>query len=295
MRPSRTRALILSLRPKTLTAALVPILVSTALVWAYGHPLLPWVSVLALISSIFIQVGTNLVNDALDFKKGADGERRLGEARATQQGWFTANQVLAFGGVSFFLALLAGLPLVWWGGWPILLIGILSLLCGYLYTGGPFPLAYVGLGDLFVILFFGLVAVGGVFFLHTKSWGLPVAVAGLQVGLLATVLIAINNLRDLDQDRLVNKKTMAVRLGPKLGRVEVIVLVGAAFALQFYWWGEDRTWAFLLPLLAAPFAVRVAWQVWKKDATQEFNRLLAQASFVHILFGMLISLGLALK
>lgn len=281
-----------TIRPKTLTAAVVPVLVATALVKAEGGVVVPWVSVCALLSALMIQIGTNFINDAIDFEKGADTETRLGPARATHQGWLTQKQVLAFGFLSFALAVALGVPLVLEGGWPIVAVGLVSLVMGYAYTGGPLPLAYVGLGDLFVVLFFGLVAVGGVFFLHTKIYPLPALVAGLQIGLLATVLIAINNLRDLNQDRLVHKKTLAVRLGPRLGRIEVLLLVSGAFALNFYWWDRGEIWAFWLPWLALPLAVKVVWTLVRTEASREYNRLLAQASFVHMLFGVLLSIGL---
>lgn len=285
------RILWQTMRPKTLTAAIVPVLVATALVQAQGGPVLPWVSIFALLSALMIQIGTNFVNDAIDFDKGADTETRLGPERATHQGWLSRNQVLALGFFSFAIALLLGIPLVIEGGWPIVLVGLASLAMGYAYTGGPFPLAYLGLGDLFVILFFGLVAVGGVFFLHTKAYPLAAVVAGLQIGLLATVLIAINNLRDLDQDRLVHKKTLAVRLGPRRGRLEVVGLVLGAYGLHFYWWQSGETWAFWLPWLALPLAARVVWTLLRSEASREYNRLLAQASFVHMLFGVLLSIG----
>jgi len=251
-----------------------------------------WISVCAFFSATFIQVGTNFVNDALDFVKGADRETRLGEARASQQGWFTPRGVLGMGIGFFVLAALLGLPLVWEGGVPILIVGLVSLLMGYAYTGGPFPLAYLGLGDLFVVIFFGLVAVGGSVFLHTHQLPAAALVAGLQVGLLATVMIAINNLRDLDQDRLVNKRTLAVRLGPKRGRYEVIFLVGGAFALNFYWLAQGFLFAFLLPLLALPLAVSLTRTLLKTQASREYNRLLARGSLLHMLFGILLSIGL---
>jgi 1,4-dihydroxy-2-naphthoate octaprenyltransferase len=292
---SRARALFLTARPKTLAAAVVPVLVGTALVAAEGFPILIWVSLLAVLSAIMIQVGTNFINDAIDFAKGADGETRLGDARATQSGWFRGRTVMGMGLGCFLLAMLLGAPLVWQGGWPILVVGLVSLVMGYAYTGGPLPLAYVGLGDLFVILFFGLVAVGGVFFLHAHILPLSALVAGLQVGFLATVLIAINNLRDLDQDKLVGKRTLAVRLGPRRGRIEVLLLVFGAFALNFYWLARGLSFAFALPLFASPLAVRVVLRLLRTQASREYNQLLARAALLHMLFGVLLSIGLSLK
>lgn len=292
---SRIHAFYLTARPKTLSAAAVPVLVGTALPLAEDLSVNWWVTICALFSAICIQIGTNFINDALDFMKGADGERRLGEARASQSGWFSPRAVLAMGFAFFFLALLFGLPLVVEGGAIILLVGVVSLIMGYAYTGGPYPLAYVGLGDLFVILFFGLVAVGGVYFLHTKDYSLAALVAGLQVGFLATVLIAINNLRDLDQDRLINKKTLAVRLGPRLGRLEVLLLILGAFVLNLYWLNRGDLIAFLLPLLALPPAAQVVLVLLRSEAGRQYNGLLARAAFVHLLFGLLLSVGLLLQ
>ncbi len=202
---------ILALRPKTLTAALVPVVVASALVIAEAHEFQLYLSVCALLSAMFIQIGTNFVNDAIDFKKGADDEKRIGPTRMTQSGRLSHRSVLMGGIICFFIAALFGIPLVIAGGWVIVMIGLISILCGYIYTGGPYPLAYVGLGDLFVIIFFGLVAVMGTFFLHAHSFSIGSIIAGLQVGMLSTVLIAVNNLRDSPLDKLVNKITLAVR------------------------------------------------------------------------------------
>ena len=292
---SRARALFLTARPKTLSAAVVPILVATALVLSGRQPLSSWISICALLSAIMIQIGTNYINDAIDFNKGADTETRLGEARASQSGWFSAQTVLAMGIGFLAVAMALGVPLVMEGGWPIFVIGVLSLLMGYSYTGGPFPLAYLGLGDLFVILFFGLVSVGGVFFLETKSYSMPAFVAGLQIGLLATVLIAINNLRDLDQDKVVGKRTLAVRLGPRNARLEVLVLIVFAYALNFYWLGQGLNYAFALPMISLPLSLRLVRTVLMTHASREYNKLLAQAALVHILFGILLSAGLVLR
>jgi 1,4-dihydroxy-2-naphthoate polyprenyltransferase len=295
MKMSSAYSLLLTARPKTLSAAVIPVMVATALVHFEGAVVNPWVSVLAVFSAIFIQVGTNFINDALDFKKGADTETRLGEARAAQSGWFSPDQVLALGFAFLGLALALGIPLVWLGGWPILLVGVFSLAMGYCYTGGPFPLAYVGLGDLFVILFFGLVAVGGVYYLQTSNLNWMAMVAGLQVGMLATVLIAINNLRDLDQDKLVGKKTFAVRVGPIWGRREVLLLLLLSFSLSLFWFFQGATFAALLPFLAMPPAIRLVFTLLNTHASRDYNRLLALGAFVHMLFGVMLSVGFLIR
>jgi 1,4-dihydroxy-2-naphthoate octaprenyltransferase len=290
--PGLLKAILLAARPKTLTASLVPILVSSCLVRAEGEAWQFWITGLALLGAIFIQIATNLINDSLDFKKGADTETRLGEARITSQRWMSPKAVMGWGVFFLFAALLCGIPLVIHGGLPILLIGLASLFLAYGYTGGPYPLAYKGWGDLFVILFFGVIAVGGVYFLHANSWGSASLVAGLQVGLLATVLIAINNIRDMNQDILVNKRTLAVRLGARWARFEIPVLILGAYLLNFYWAAQGWWAAVLLPLLISPLAWKLTQQVLNTAPSREYNRFLAKASLLHLSFGLLLSAGL---
>jgi 1,4-dihydroxy-2-naphthoate octaprenyltransferase len=281
----------MAFRPKTLTACLVPILVSTALVKALHLPINGSVVILALLASFFIQIGTNLVNDAVDFKKGADTADRIGPKRVTQSGHFTYRQVMLGAGLCFLLAVACGVPLVIQGGVPILGIGLLSVLMGYAYTMGPVPLAYFGLGDLFVILFFGLIAVTGVFFLHTGMWSAPSFLLGLQIGFHATVLIAINNLRDADGDRQVNKKTLAVRLGKSFARYEIGFLCLAPFVLNTYWWNLGFKAAALIPLVALPLALLVIKNIFKTEPSAVYNKFLGQSALLHLVFGLLLSLG----
>lgn len=286
---------ILAFRPKTLSAAIVPVVVATALVWARGDSILWWVSGLALLGALLIQIGTNLVNDAIDFKKGADTNERLGPRRVTASGVFSAKAVLWASAVVFALAVASGIPLVIHGGWPIVVIGVVSVLLGYAYTAGPFPLAYLGLGDLFVIVFFGLVAVGGTVYLHTLSYYWDVVIAGLQVGFLSTVLLAINNLRDVEQDKKVGKKTLAVRFGVTFSRLEILLLLVFSFGLGAYWVTKGWYLTGLLPLTLLPFAWRLVREVARTAPSPEYNRFLAQAASLQILFGFQIALGLYLE
>ena len=286
---------LLALRPKTLTASVVPVMVATALVHAQGFEVHWWISICAVLSAIFIQIGTNFVNDALDFKKGADTETRTGPQRVTQSGLLTHQQVMNGGFACFLLALILGIPLVVHGGWPIVAIGLASLALGYCYTGGPFPLAYVGLGDLFVILFFGLIAVMGTFYLHTHLLTVASAVAGIQVGCLAAVLIAVNNMRDAPQDQLVGKRTLAVRFGLDFARVEIFVLTVVPFVLGIFWYGLGASGAAILPILAFPFARRVITGVVTNEPGPVFNRFLATSAGLQIVFGIFLSIALWLK
>lgn len=285
---------VLALRPKTLSAALVPILVASALAVQSDGPFIAWVSLCALLASLFIQVGTNLFNDAIDFKKGADTKERLGPIRVTQSGMLHARTVFWGAVICLIFAALFGVPLVMKGGTPILVIGLLSLFLAYSYTGGPFPLAYLGLGDLFVVLFFGWIAVGGLFFLHTEAISSHALVAGTQVGLLATVLIAINNLRDHVQDKKADKKTLAVRFGKPFVRLEIYMLNILAFGMLTYWVSQKQWWAGFLPLLALPLSLQVMRGVVENEPGPIYNKFLAKAGAVHLLFGTLLSVGLIL-
>jgi 1,4-dihydroxy-2-naphthoate polyprenyltransferase len=285
------KAWISAARPKTLTASLVPIVSTTGMAKGLGYEIQWWIVVLALFSSFCIQIGTNLVNDAMDFKKGADDEKRIGPARVTQQGLFTFKQVMLAASLFFFLAACLGVPLVIQGGAPILAIGIVSILMGYAYTSGPMPLAYHGLGDLFVILFFGLVAVGGLFYLLTGQYTLPAFIMGLQIGCLSTVLIAINNLRDMSTDKLVNKKTMAVRLGLTGGRLWIGFLIFAPFLAGYYWLSINKWWVYVIPLLTFPLGLLIAKRIFRTEPSPAYNQFLAQSSAYSLVYSVLLAIG----
>lgn len=286
---------LMAFRPKTLTACLVPIVVATALVKALHLPVDAEVFILALVASFFIQIGTNLVNDAVDFKKGADTDKRLGPQRVTQSGLFSYRQVMIGAGICFLLAVVCGVPLVMKGGTAILVIGVLSVLMGYAYTMGPVPLAYFGLGDLFVIIFFGLIAVMGVFYLHTHMWTFASFWLGLQIGFHATVLIAINNLRDADQDRTVNKRTLAVRMGKSFARYEIAILCLAPFVMNGFWWSAGFKGTALLPFLSLPLALMIIKNIFQTEPSSIYNKYLGQSALLHLAFGLLLSIGFFLE
>jgi 1,4-dihydroxy-2-naphthoate octaprenyltransferase len=270
---------LLAARPKTLSAAIVPVLMGMALAW----PRADWfLFSCALIGAILIQIATNFINDALDFKKGTDTAERLGPIRVTQAGLIRPEIVMraAFG--CLFGAALCGIPLILRGGWPLLAIGVLSIAMAYAYTGGPYPLAYHGLGELFVILFFGLIAVGGTYYVLTLQWTGEALLAGLAAGSLATVLIVINNLRDVEGDRRSAKKTLAVRFGERFARFEVVVFALLPFAAA----GSRAP----LTLLALPLAVALIVRVWRSRGA-ELNRCLGMAGALQWAFGLLFVIG----
>lgn len=288
---STMKSWISASRPKTLSAAIVPIVASVGLVMSEGFVIKWWIIFCALVASFFIQIGTNLVNDAMDHKKGADTETRIGPQRVTQQGIFSFKQVMLMASVCFVLALISGVPLVLSGGWPIIVIGLLSIAMGYAYTSGPVPLAYKGLGDLFVILFFGLVAVGGMYYLLTGEYNMSAFILGLQMGCLSTVLIAINNLRDIHQDKLVHKKTLAVRLGVTSAKVWTCFLIIAPYIVGYYWLFQNRLYFYLLPLICFPLGLSVIKKIIRTEPSPEYNRFLAQSSVYALLFSILFFVG----
>ncbi len=288
---SNLKSWILAARPKTLTAALAPIVVASCLAKVQTGQMSWWVVTLTLLASLFIQIGTNLVNDAVDFKKGADTEKRIGPQRVTQSGIFKASEVLVMATFFFALAVVCGIPLVLMGGWPIVVIGLISVIMGYAYTAGPFPLAYRGLGDLFVILFFGLIAVGGVYYLHTGDWNADALMAGLQVGLHCTVLIAINNLRDREGDLTVGKMTLAARFGKTFGRFEIAFLALSPFVLGIYWGAQEMWSALVIPILILPLAFKIVQLIFKTEPSPLYNRFLGMGAGLHLVFSILLSIG----
>jgi 1,4-dihydroxy-2-naphthoate octaprenyltransferase len=289
---SMPRALVLAARPKTLTAAVVPIVAASSLAYVHTQQFSWVIFICCLLSATFIQIATNFFNDAIDFKKGADRPDRIGPQRATQSGLLSARTVMSMAIVSAGIAMLFGIPLVIHGGWPIVVIGLVSLILAYGYTGGPFPLAYLGLGDFFVLIFFGWIAVSGVYFLQTGFVDDHCLVLGTQTGILATVLIAINNYRDMHQDKLANKKTLAVRFGEKFARNEIVVLLLLPFVFQVYWiLNFEFHLGLLLPFVLLPFSVQLAFGVTKSKPSEELNLYLAKTSFLYLIFGLLFSVG----
>jgi len=282
---------LLAARPKTLTAAFVPILAGTLLASDIHWSL----SFYAFLAAFWIQIGTNLVNDAMDFKKGADTEERLGPVRVTQKGWLTMQQVLGAGVACFALAVLCGLPLIAQGGVPFLYLLLISVVFGFLYTGGPFPLAYIGLGDLFVLIFFGWVSTTAVTYLQTLQLSTEAFLAGTQIGLLATVMIAINNFRDYEEDSKTAKRTLIVRFGTTFGRYEILTCVFLPFLLNFIWVIYGRWFAAILPWAVLPLAVQLVRSIWSTEPSKIYNRFLGQAAFLHLIFGLLLSLGFWLR
>lgn len=282
---------LLAARPKTLPAAATPVIVGTAIA-INERAFRPGPALAALLGALLIQVGTNLANDVFDFKRGADVTGRLGPLRVTQAGFLTPGQVMAGMGLTFGLAMLLGVYLVAVGGWPILLVGLLSVASGIAYTGGPFPLGYNGLGDLFVFIFFGFAAVCGTYYVQAGTVSAAALWAAVPIGALTTNILVVNNLRDIDTDRAVGKMTLAVRLGAQGARAEFLLLLGLAYVSPVLMWmvGAATPWvlatAFSLPWIASPLQLII------REKGRVLNQALAQTARLELVYGVFLSLGL---
>jgi 1,4-dihydroxy-2-naphthoate octaprenyltransferase len=290
---TRARAWVLAARPKTLTAAVAPVLVGTGLAAHHGRlALVP--AAAALAGAMLIQIGTNLANDYYDFVRGGDTAERVGPVRVTQAGLIPPGDVRRAMVLVLVAAFVPGAYLVAVGGWPIVWIGTASIACAVLYTAGPFPLAYHGLGDLFVMLFFGLVAVGGTYWVQALAWPPDALLAGAGLGALSTALLVVNNLRDIETDERAGKRTLAVRLGRAGTRAEYVLLLGVAavvppIGVAAYGWPV----AALAALLAAPLGASPLRAVLRADDPRDLIAALAATARVVALYGGLLALALA--
>jgi len=282
-------------RLRTLPAAIAPVLVGTSLA-GFEHSFHALRFAAALLGAIFIQVGTNLSNDYSDARRGADAEDRLGPVRVTAGGLVPPSQVLVATYVSFGLAVLVGIYLIVVAGWLLLAIGAASILAGVLYTGGPRPYGYVGLGELFVFLFFGVVAVAGSYFVQTTHLQWEAFALSVPVGLLATAILIVNNVRDLDSDRRAGKRTLAVRLGRERTRLLFAVTVYLAYPLALVTWtaGPLRPWL-ALSWLSLPLAFALVAIVRTKTDGPSLNNALARSGMLQLCFCVLLCAGLLLS
>jgi 1,4-dihydroxy-2-naphthoate octaprenyltransferase len=281
---------VLAARPATLPAAVVPVLVGTA-VGAAGGALRAGPFAAALVAALLIQVATNFANDYSDFHRGADTAERLGPTRVTQSGLLAPAQVRRAIAVTFGLAVVFGLYLVAAGGWPILAIGVLSILAGLAYTGGPWPFGYHGLGDVFVFLFFGVVAVTGSAYLQRDAWTADALAASVPVGLLVTNILVVNNLRDLPTDRVAGKRTLAVRIGARATRRQYAALAALAYLVPVALAATGAQGWLLLPWLTIPLAVPLVGRVLAGAEGRALNDVLRRSGQLHLLFGILWAAG----
>jgi 1,4-dihydroxy-2-naphthoate octaprenyltransferase len=294
---SPLRIWLMAARPRTLPAAVAPVLVGTALAATQGtFKVLTFVA--AMLGALFIQVGTNLSNDYSDARRGADTEDRLGPVRVTAGGLVPPRRVLLATYVAFGLAVAAGAYLIATAGWELLLVGAASILAGVLYTGGPRPYGYEGLGEVFVFLFFGVVAVAGSYFAQVERLSWEALALAVPVGLLASGILVVNNVRDLETDRRAGKRTLAVRLGRSRARALYAAMVAGAFLTAPLPWllgGSGLSAWLLLPWLAAPLAAPVVQTVRTRTDGPALNGALARTGMLQLVFCVLLSAGLLLS
>jgi 1,4-dihydroxy-2-naphthoate octaprenyltransferase len=303
---SRRRAWLMAARPQTLPAGAAPVVVGTGVAVA-GGVFAPLPAVAALVGALLIQVGTNFANDYYDAVRGADTEDREGFTRVTAGGLIEPASVKRAMYATFGLAVLSGTYLVYVGGLPIVVVGLASVAAGILYTGGPYPFGYYGLGDLFVFVFFGLVAVTGTFYVQAASvlaeplsMGIPpgtvtaaAVTASLPAAGLSTCILVVNNIRDRHTDAEAGKRTLAVMLGPVLSRVEFLAMVGMAYVVPVVFWLDGYSSAVLLPLATLPLAAMVTKQVLEREGAA-LNDTLERVGQTLAAHSLLFAVGLAL-
>ena len=287
------RIWMMAARLRTLPAAIAPVLVGTSLAYTLEDVFRPGAFVAAMLGSILIQIGTNLSNDYSDARRGADAEDRLGPVRVTAGGLVPPTQVLKATYITFGLAALCGVYLVSVAGIELLFVGIASIAAGVLYTGGPRPYGYEGLGEIFVFLFFGIVAVAGSTFAQTESWPWEAFVLAVPVGLLAAAILVVNNVRDLDGDKRAGKRTLAVRLGRERGRTLYALMVYVAYLVAPLPWllGSLSAWL-LLVWLTLPPAVVLVRTVRRHADGPSLNEALARTGLLQLAFCLLLSAGI---
>lgn len=279
-----------AMRPRTWPASLVPVVVGLAVAASAGR-VDAFIALATIVAALALQITTNLANDYWDHVRGIDHAERLGPVRATQSGLLAPEAVRRAVWLSLGVAIVAGVPLVWHGGVPIVAIGLASMLCAVAYSAGPYPLASLGLGELLAFVFFGLVAVAGTTHLHVADVPGAALLAGAAVGCFAAAIMSVNNLRDIPTDGPAGKRTLAVRIGEERARVLYGVLVASAFLLAALLAICQGRWGPLSVALAAPLAVKEVRAVAARRGA-ELNLSLAGTARLELLFGALLSAGL---
>jgi 1,4-dihydroxy-2-naphthoate octaprenyltransferase len=288
---NKIQSWILASRPKTLPAAVVPVLVGSSLAYNQGK-FYPLYSFVALICSLLIQIGTNFTNDLYDHLKGADTEKRKGPIRVLAAGLISVREMKIAITLVFSLTFLLGLYLVYVTDWNIFIIGVFSIIAGLAYTAGPYPLAYHGLGDLFVFLFFGIVGTMGTYYLHHQEFTVLSFLVSLPVGALITNILIVNNYRDVDEDKQAGKNTLAVKLGKEFSRYEFIFFLLTAFFVPFVLYFKfNFNGTIFLPYLSLPVAIILVKMIFNFQG-QQLNKTLEVSAKYSALYGLLFSVGM---
>lgn len=291
IQPNSFKAWMLAARPKTLTGAAIPVMTGCSLAAMYGHfKIVP--AVLCFLFAFLMQIDANFVNDLYDFLKGSDRKDRLGPERACSQGWISQKNMMYGIIITTILAGISGLSLLFFCGWEIIPIGIACIVFAFLYTAGPYPLAYHGFGDILVLLFFGFIPVGCTYYIMAHDWNLSVIMASLACGLVIDTLLMINNFRDREQDALSGKKTIVVRLGSRAGLMLYFLLGMAACWCCFYFIGQGKLWASVLPQIYLFPHILTTIKMARIHKGRELNIILGETSRNMLLFGVLLCAGL---
>ncbi|RMD48585.1 MAG: 1,4-dihydroxy-2-naphthoate polyprenyltransferase [Ignavibacteria bacterium] len=280
-------------RPKTLLAAFVPVIIGSALAYSVGkfHPL---AALVALVCSLLIQIGTNFVNDLYDYLAGTDNEERVGPTRVLAAGFVSVKEMKIAIALVFGLTFLLGLYLVYMGGWIILLIGVLSILAGIAYTAGPFPLAYNGLGDIFVFVFFGLIGTAGTYYVQALELSTLSILTAIPVGALITNILIVNNYRDIETDKANGKNTLAVIFGKKFSRLQYLFFLILSYSIPVFLFIFFKQSIFVfLPLLSLPLGIKLIKMIYTYEGSQ-LNTTLELTAKLSGIYGILFAAGLIL-
>ena len=282
---------LLAARPKTLPAAISPVILGCALAYHDGFFYF-FICAMTLLAAVLIQIGANFANDVYDFQKGSDREDRLGPIRATQSGLISAEKMKKAMWQVFALAICVGFYLAFKGGWPIVWIGLASIAAGIAYTGGPYPLGYHGWGDVFVFIFFGLIAVPGTYYLQSGTVNEMSLWMGAVMGMLSTAILVVNNLRDADMDKLSGKRTLAVQFGKQFSKIQYSILILIPFLLPLYiWWNVENELSLLITIFALPISLHLINQIFSLSGS-DLNLVLARTARFLFIFTLLLSAGL---
>lgn len=293
IKTNSVKAWILAARPKTLTGAAIPVMLGCALAYIYGHfQTIP--AILCFLFAFLMQIDANFINDLFDFLKGTDREDRLGPERACAQGWISPKAMKTGIGVTTVLAGITGLSLLFYSGWEMIPVGIACIIFAFLYTAGPYPLAYHGWGDVLVLIFFGFVPVGCTYYVMAHGWNTSVTVTSLACGLIIDTLLMVNNFRDREQDAISGKKTIVVRLGAKAGLILYFLLGLTACWLCFYFLTIGKIYAVLLPQFYLVMHILTTIKMTKIGKGKALNMILGETSRNMLIFGIMLTLGLVL-
>ena len=290
---SKLKYFLKATRPKTLAAGIIPVCIGSAGAYYDGGFHAAYSSI-ALLCSTLIQIITNYINEIYDFKRGADTKERLGPQRAVASGLISVREMKSATILITIITFLLGMILVWKAGIIILIAGVCSLLFAYLYTGGKYPLAYKGISDIFVLIFFGIVAVSGTYYVQMEKITVGIFLAGLAPGLLSMNILGVNNIRDIETDRIAGKNTLAVRLGRKRAELLYILLLILAFIIPIGLSHLYQSFYMFLPLAALPFGIKLIFDL-KKNHGKDLNKTLAKSGVLLLLFGILMSAGYILS